>query len=99
MAGLGAAAAGVGIYRFGSSRGAAQSKAVEAFTMFCNTQDRIANAQERQAAALESQARLIPLLEAWHASQEQTSLTLRVVSREVHELKELVTNGQGQNEG
>ena len=43
--------------------------------------------------ACEANARLIPLLEAWHSQQEQTSLTLRVLSREMHELRDLVANG------
>jgi hypothetical protein len=98
--GLGALAAGIGIFRFGVSRGAMQNKAIQALDMFCSTQDRIANSQERQAAALEANARLIPLLESLAAQreqmiekQEQNGLTLRVISREVHELKDLVVNG------
>ena len=90
LAGLGAIAAGLGIYRFGASRGSAQIKFVAAMDLFMKTQDQIATAQERQAAALEANARLILLLEAWHSQQEQTSLTLRVLSREVHEVKELI---------
>ena len=94
FAGLGAVAAGVGIFRFGASRAAVQNKAMQAFDLFISTQDRIALAQERQAAALEANAKLIPLLEAWHSQQEQTSLTLRVLSREVHELRDMVADGR-----
>jgi hypothetical protein len=97
FAGLGALAAGLGLYRFGISRGAMQNKAIKAFDMFCSTQDRIAHSQERQAAALEANARLISLLESLAAQreqmvekQEQNGLTLRVISREVRELRELL---------
>lgn len=103
FAGLGAVAAGIGIYRFGSSRGAAQNKAIQALDMFIATQDRIASAQDRQAAALEANAKLIPLLaslatqrEQMIEKQEQNGLTLRVISREVHELKELITTPGGE---
>jgi hypothetical protein len=101
LAGLGAVAAGLGIYRFGASRGAAQTKAVQALDLFIATEDRIANAQERQAAALEANAKLIPLLESLATQreqmiekQEQNGLTLRVISREVRELRELVADGR-----
>jgi hypothetical protein len=98
FAGLGALAAGIGLFRFGVSRGALQNKAVQAFDLFLSSGDRIAVAQERQAAALEANARLIPLLESLAAQreqmiekQEQNGLTLRVISREVRELKELMS--------
>jgi uncharacterized protein (DUF58 family) len=90
FAGLGLAAAGIGIYRFGSERGKTQAKALEAFDVFIRTQDGIARAQDRQAVAAETNARLIPLLEALHEDREQTSTTLRVISRELRELREYV---------
>ena len=86
--GLGALAAGVGIYRFGAERGRLQSKAVEALDVFIRFQERIASAAERQAIAAETNARLIPLLESLHEDREQISTTLRVISRELHELRE-----------
>jgi len=99
FAGLGALAAGIGLYRFGISRGSMQNKAMQAFDVFCATQDRIADSQERQAAALEANTRLISLLESLAAQreqmnekQEQNGLTLRVISREVRELRELLTD-------
>jgi len=88
--GLGVIAAGIGIYRFGTERGKLQTKALEAFDVFCKTQERIAVAQDRQAAAAETNARLIPLLEALHEDREQVSTTLRVISRELRELREYI---------
>ena len=90
LAGLGALAAGIGLYRFGTSRGMVQAQIVKAVELFCATQDRIADAQERQAKALEENARLIPLLESLAAQREQVGLTMRVISRELRELKELM---------
>ena len=94
LAGLGAMAAGVGIYRFGASRGAMQSKALQAFEIFIATQARIADAQDRQAKALEESAKLLPLLETLSEQREQMSLTMRVMSRELRELRGLVANGR-----
>jgi hypothetical protein len=83
---LGVLAAGVGLLRYGASRGSMQSKSVEALNVFLQTQPRIVDAQLRQAAAAESNAKLVALLEDFHEQQREIGVTLRTISRKLNAL-------------
>lgn len=87
-AGVGALAAGLGILRAGFAFGKSVDKAFHALTIQAEAQSQMAAASARQAAALESNARLLPLFEALHEERERLSTTLRVISKELHELRE-----------
>jgi acetyl-CoA carboxylase carboxyltransferase component len=85
-AGLGVLGAGVGIYRFGASRGELQSRTSAAMDLFMSTQGRIADAMERTAQAAEQNAKWIPLIEAMHEDRHELGLTLRAMSRKLNAL-------------
>jgi len=82
--GLGTLAAGIGIYRFGTSRGHAQSKAVQAMEVFIATQTRVADSLERTARAAEEHAKMIPLFESINEERVALGITLRAMSRKLN---------------
>ena len=82
--GLGACAAGIGIYRFGTSRGHAQTKALQAMDVFIATQTRVAESLERTARAAEQHAKMIPLIESIHEERIGLGITLRAMSRKLN---------------
>lgn len=83
--------AGAGVYRM-THAGArfferSEAKAIQVADMFLDTQVKIAAAQDRQAAALETGANLTALLERIHEDQRQTSGTLRVFARKLEDMR------------
>jgi hypothetical protein len=82
--GLGACAAGIGIYRFGTSRGHAQTKALQAMDVFIATQTRVAESLERTARAAEEHSKMVPLFESLHEERLGLGMTLRAMSRKLN---------------
>ncbi len=90
LAAMGFTAACLGIFRAGwASAGFFRSASASL--------GEVLRVQERQAAALERSADLVPTLDRFHAAQEQVGTELRVMSREMRQIRSAVlgeTDGQ-----
>jgi len=92
LTGVGALAAGSGLFRAGMAVGRMADRIPRALETQVELQTRLAAANDRQALALEASAKLIPALESMHESREEIGITLRTMSRKLNELLRL--NGQ-----
>lgn len=98
IAALGFFAASIGIFRaafamagFFRSAGQLLARIPQALEGQYKTQNEMLRAQERQAAALERAADLVPALERFHAAQEQVAAEIRTLYRQFRQLKDVIT--------
>lgn len=98
-AGLGMMAAGIAIARFF----ARAEKVIEyipgAMDRQSKAQEEMVLAHNREAAAVEKSANLVPILEQLQAEREDVGRTLRVMSRELRELRGLLTHEETNDSG
>ncbi len=88
LTGLGALAAGTGIFKAGISVGRLADRVPQALQDQAASQRELVDANKRQAVALEQSAKIVPLLEQVHSEREEIGLTLRAMARKLNTLLE-----------